>query len=689
MRKPLIIITLALFALHSVAQCVTDEYNKILVGDKVKKGESYIDYIESFRVSEEGQSSDLKTKKEVRTIPVVFHIVHSYDEGNISKAQIEDQMRILNEDFQKLNADTSKTRSMFKDRAANLNLEFKLATIAPDGSCTEGITRTYDPEHTVEDYTDNEQKIKVAVPIWDRNKYLNIWVIEAIESDGQGTILGYAQFPGQNASTDGIVMRHDRVGTIGTANIGDRGRTLTHEIGHWLSLFHPFQGGCSTNNNRTDRVDDTPPVKEPSYGCPLGGNTCSNDNPNEVDNVENFMDYANGSCMNMFTNGQKARVESTLATASLRGTVVSATNLQATGVNVVPNCGPKADFWVEEERTVICQGGNLTFQDLSYNGDVIDRTWTFQGGTPSVSTFENPTVVYNTPGVYEVTLSVGNTHGNGELKRSAFVTVLPSTADKSAPYGEDFKSSSSISAWELEQEGEYGWSRTTTVGYSGNQSLVAVIDDETAFGSRYSLTMPPLNVKDYGAPLKLTYKYAYARRQSPATEVLYILTSEDCGTNWRTLKVYNANNGLSTGTESAGWRPNSKADWGHNEIDLSQFSNSENLMVRFDVLSQSGNPVYLDNINIGAYALNVEDEYYVNEPLVYPNPAQNVLNLDLLGFNGTTSLEIFDITGKTVFKRAAIVAINTIDISSIPNGAYTLKISLEDKTYNKKLIINR
>ena len=336
------------------AQCGTDEYNRRLLENKLQNGESFADYIERNLDFEFETSIDPKTKKATSVIPVVFHVVHSYGPENISKAQIEDQLRILNEDFQRLNSDKSKTRSFFTSRAANMGLEFKLARIAPDGSCTEGITRTYDPVNTYEDFEDNNEEVKDAVKPWDRNKYLNIWVVtKIVSSSTTGTILGYAQFPGDNAATDGVVLIHDRVGTIGTANVGDAGRTLTHEIGHWLGLYHPFQGGCSSQN---DRVSDTPPVSSPSYGCTASSNpnTCSNDNPNEIDNVENFMDYANGACMNMFSTGQKTRVDGFLGSTSLgRATNISLATATATGINTTPSCAPIADFWYDSPSQTI------------------------------------------------------------------------------------------------------------------------------------------------------------------------------------------------------------------------------------------------------------------------------------------------------------------------------------------------
>lgn len=682
----LIVFILTLVAsLNATAQCGTDEYNRRLVQDKLAEGEDFADYLDRISTADFEIEYDLKTKKATRIIPVVFHIIHAYGESNISKEQIEDQMRILNEDFARLNADTTNTRSMFKDRAVAMDIEFRLARIAPDGSCIEGITRKYDPINTIEDYEDNDNEAKISVAAWPRARYLNIWVVTEIQSNSTtGTILGYAQFPGQGASTDGIVIRHDRVGTVGTASVGDKGRTLTHEVGHWLGLYHPFQGGCGGQN---DRVADTPPVYEPSYGCPTNNNTCSNDNPNEMDNVENFMDYANGGCMNMFTSGQKQRVEAYLA--SDRASVISTATHTATGINTNPNCGPIADFWTETGSLVICQGESIKFIDHSYNGEVKQRTWTFAGGSPAVSTFQNPTVTYNEPGVYEVELVASNDLGSNTLTRTALLTVLPSTAVVAAPYGEDFSSSASIVSWQLEAKEGYGWLRNTSRGFSGNQCLQANINANTAPNARFSLQLPPLNMTSHGSPVYLNYRYAYARRSTTASEVLLFYASKDCGKTWQTVRGYNANNGLETGTISQGWQPSSANDWGFNQVDLSAYANIPNLFIRIEAVSQSGNSIFLDDINVGQYSLTTPK--YVNdaELSLMPNPAQNDLQI-LLDVKYTTfTVSIADIAGRLLLQRNLSQGSSQISIVDLPNGVYTVWVNAENKMWSKKLIINK
>ena len=608
--KYLILSGLILLAHLSFAQCGTDERAYLTHQNVLKEGQTMAEYLEEQKGFEFGDSYNPRNKKMVRTIPVVFHIVHKYGSENITKEQIEDQIRVLNEDFQRLNADTVDTSPEFKSRAANFNIEFKLARIAPDGSCTEGITRHYN-DLTVEPAGYDDVK---SVVMWDYRKYLNIWVVSKILNNNPNTtLLGYAVFPGDNnaATRDGIVMRSDRVGTIGTGLQSSKGRVLTHEIGHWLGLYHPFQGhwngsnytdGCSGPN---DYVSDTPPVEEATDGCPKNNNTCNSDNPDEKDMVENYMDYANGICQNAFTNGQLARANGFLNDPNTRGRNISASTIAATGVNTNPSCGPIADFYHTSKSTFVCAGTVINFKDYSYNGEIENRTWTFEGGNPSVSTFESPSVIYNTPGVYKVELEVSNSQGSDKLVRTKFITVYPDSSIIKASYGEDFASPSSIENWQLEVDHLGGWKRNTFRGYSDKQCLEATNNNRTPAGSRYKLTLPPVDVSNHGTPIYLSFRHAYARRSANTSDILLISVSENCGENWRTLKGLNYINGLETGTVSPNWGPYVPGHWGFTELDLTDYSESANLIIRFEIVSQSGNSIFLDDINIGRFPLSI------------------------------------------------------------------------------------
>jgi hypothetical protein len=240
------------------------------------------------------------------TIPVVVHVVHRAAEENISDTQIKSQIDVLNRDFRAKNADKSKVPAVWKSLVADAKIEFALATKDPAGKRTTGITRT---ATTVDGFKlDNGVKAKRTggVPPWPTDRYLNFWVCKLASP-----LLGYAQFPGGPAATDGVVILHTAFGTSGTATAPfNKGRTATHEVGHFLNLRHIWgdKNDCSGN----DFVADTPPARESNSGAPKFPHITCRNGPNG-DMFMNYMDYVNDAAMFMFTQGQVARMNATLA----------------------------------------------------------------------------------------------------------------------------------------------------------------------------------------------------------------------------------------------------------------------------------------------------------------------------------------------------------------------------------------
>ncbi|MCC6251005.1 MAG: T9SS type A sorting domain-containing protein [Bacteroidia bacterium] len=256
---------------------------------------------ESDRIISELANKQQNTGRAVKTIPVVVHVVYFNNTQNISDQQIQSQIDVLNKDFRKLNTDISSVPSVWTNIAADTEFEFCLATKDPQGNTTTGITRT---STTTDGFSVNNDNVKFdnqgGKNAWPRDQYLNLWVCRI-----SGGILGYAQFPGQgSASTDGVVIDYRYMGTTGTATAPyNKGRTATHEIGHWMGLYHIW----GDSNCGDDQVADTPTQQEANYGCVSFPHvTCSN-GPNG-DMFMNYMDYSNDACLYMFTTGQKNRM---------------------------------------------------------------------------------------------------------------------------------------------------------------------------------------------------------------------------------------------------------------------------------------------------------------------------------------------------------------------------------------------
>jgi hypothetical protein len=239
------------------------------------------------------------------TIPVIVHVVYNTPEENISAAQIQSQIAVLNKDYQAKNPDRLKTPVCWKGLVADVGVKFVLAARDSQGKPTTGITRT----KTDRTSFGAGDTVKAAgtggADPWPTNKYLNLWVCSLA-----GGLLGYAQFPGGPPATDGVVILNTAFGTKGTAAAPfNRGRTATHEIGHWLNLRHIW--GDTENCSGTDYVADTPNAEGPNYGKPAWPHITCNNGPNG-DMYMNYMDYVDDDSMFMFTTQQVSRILSTL-----------------------------------------------------------------------------------------------------------------------------------------------------------------------------------------------------------------------------------------------------------------------------------------------------------------------------------------------------------------------------------------
>lgn len=627
-------------------------------------------------------------------IPIVFHVMHTYGPENVSKAQIEDAVRIINEDFQKLNADTNDVISQFKNIAANSQIEFRLAKIDPWGNCTEGITRHYTPlTHSA------GENVKDIIS-WNTSMYLNVWVVSNIES-GAGA---YAYYPGTapGASHEGIVCRASQLGSIGASNGGNfSARTLSHEIGHYLNLAHTWgstnQNAVSTNCSSDDGVSDTPNTIGSNLNCDLGQTTCGS-----LDNVQNYMDYA--TCAKMFTEGQKTRMHAALnSSAGSRNNLWKASNLVATGTNdgyVSGVCAPVADFDANTYR--ICAGDSITFYDLSYNAPVDGSwtwNWTFNGGTPSTSNLQNPTITYNSPGVYDVTLNVTNSAGSDVYTKTSYITVGATSGGETAPFVEGIENSSfpsspngSLKDWEITSNGNNTWNRTTVSAATGSASL-RINNKVNDLGTVNELISPPIdfsNVNSSEAVVK--FKVAYAMKDQDSDDKLRLYVSTDCGKNWVMRWGRGAAQLVSNGGNyvSGTFIPNS-SQWIEYTANLAMFANQSNVRVKFQMESNGGNFLYLDDINIGTTPLSVNELQSENNLNVYPNPINKDFSITLdLKQNAYTLIEVYNITGESIFKQYYTLSEgkNQIGINkNLSSGMYFIKASSEAFTLTKKIIV--
>jgi hypothetical protein len=252
-------------------------------------------------------------------IPVVVHIIYSQDSDNISDSQVASQITVLNNDYQNKGTEINQLPQAFQSSLGNPLLDFDLAAVDPHGNPTTGITRL--KTSVAKFFSDGAlgDNMKLAssggVDPWPSDQYLNIWVVGSLQDHNGKQLLGYSSFPGDMPSKDGVVILSRAFGTVGSAKSPfDKGRTATHEIGHWLNLFHVWGDDEASADvcSGSDQVDDTPNQAIANVGCPVYPHHSCNNASHGGDMFMNYMDYTNDGCMQFFTAGQVIRMEATL-----------------------------------------------------------------------------------------------------------------------------------------------------------------------------------------------------------------------------------------------------------------------------------------------------------------------------------------------------------------------------------------
>ncbi len=602
---------------------------------------------------------------ELNIIPIVVHVIHNGGAENISDAQINSQIAVLNEDF-------GKTPGTKGDGAGvDTKVRFRLAKLTPDGSCTNGIVRI---QSTLADHkTVDRQKLK-ELSFWNNKRYLNIYIVKSIDN-GSG-VLGYASFPNGPDESDGIVVLHRAFGRMGTAvSPNNLGGTMTHEIGHWFGLYHTFQGGCGTDTCTTgDFICDTPPAANPNYGCPANKNSCTNDNL--PDQISNYMDYSDDGCKSMFSAGQADRMSTTLHT--LRSTISSAENVTSTGCDsdfINGPCTVLADF-VANSRNV-CTGNSVLFVNKSLNGAKTYK-WSFPGGTPDTSSVLNPTIKYNILGSYAATLIAFDSLTSDTLSFTNYITVSNPPAGQPLPYYEGFENSVFPSNGIAIENPDTGitWQRDTiALAYQGKASAKINNLINTNYGQADALVLPGFDLQSYPTVSYLRFRWAYARSDANYSDQLSVLISTDCGVNYTQIFTRSGANMVTGATQTTPYIPNSATVWKEAKINLSAYRASSNALLKIVNVTDGGNNLYVDDIKIDDISAYIEELQHNEATLsVYPNPAQSQISLEFVN-SIAEAFNIYNALGQiqtvqTISKSPKVVSIT---ISDWPNGLYFIK----------------
>jgi hypothetical protein len=608
--------------------CGTDEYNaQLLIDNPNMMGSNAFERQMAPKIAEIKRALESGNSRVLQfTIPLVVHVIHNGEPigtgANISDAQVISQIQVLNEDFRRIVG----SRGFNTDAdGADVEVEFCLAKQDPDGCVTTGIDRV-DMSAVSTSWggsapTSNTNTILKPTTIWDASQYMNMWSVNFAD----GSLLGFAQFPGGTANTDGVVSNYTYFGSNDAAGVSipgafNLGRTMTHEVGHYLGLFHTFQGGCTGG----DQCDDTPAVDSPNFGCPTTHISCG-----DFDMVRNYMDYTDDACMNIFTNDQKARVIAVMNNAVNRPNTTTS-----------DKCTPLAD---------VSNDGSIEVNQLTpgapCTGEIVPNIRIQNFGTVTLT---SAAVSYDVDGGTSTDYP-----WTGNLASGEFVDVdLPLI---SADGGEHIFNISIASP--NGNADERACNDVTSAAFSGSDSysgtsqvhLTLITDDyceETAWEFR----------DGGGAIIASGGNYVQNVQDNTTFNESFDVIPNECYTF--------------TITDAAG--DGVCCAYGIGSYELASDDDS--------IIFSGGEFGATESTLISTVALSVDDYFSNSNLYVYPNPSANQLNIKLGNTNDLpNSYEIVNMLGQSITKR--VIATNedlAINTTSLSNGMYFIRIVKDD-----------
>ncbi|MEM8521195.1 M43 family zinc metalloprotease [Flavobacterium sp. PL12] len=626
----------------SVIRCATTEYEEYLKSKNsnrpsINQFEKWIAPKIALEKKKNLNPSKTQRTNAIITIPVVVHVIHSRDligtDENISDGQVESQIRVLNEDFRRRpNTPGFNTNPV----GADVEIEFVLAKRDPAGVTSNGINRVnlLQGNWSTEDI-DNFVKPQTQ---WDPEKYLNIWVVKFANTE----LLGYAQFPSQSgltglnsnegsALTDGVVIGYKFFGSNtyfpgGTYfPVFDKGRTTTHEVGHWLGLRHIWGDGDSASGCSVDDFcDDTPNTAKENEGCPVNVDSCPSQGN---DMIENYMDYTNDACMNIFTNDQKLRMITVMNNSPRRVALKTSDALEPGFIYVNDGAISIVSLNLNSCTTTFSPTVKLTNKGSAI---LTSATITYSVDNANVRTI-NWTGNLSNSASAEITLDAITASG-GKRNFKIEINNVNTTTDQ------NIKNNVSSIDFDLIKS------------YSGNTVTLTLQLDEYGSETDWQLTNSAGTVVYKGGPYNDT-------TTSPAviTEV-FNLPNDEC----YTFKMFD-NYGDGFCCENGTGYYNLKTATENIVVSDARFEAEESTSFRIGTLSRN-------------------DSKELSSVTVYPNPVTSLLNINTENqLESPTSYTIFNLLGQIIKSKKLNPAENQqINVTSLSQGIYLLKLVKND-----------
>ncbi len=609
----------------------------------------YLNYIDSLYKDE---------IKDTLIVSTVVHVLHDYGSEYVPDTAIYRMISEMNKVYQAKNADLASVIAPYQDYIGRANIEFRLAQKDPSGNPTNGITRQ---QTLLTNGADDQAKMDQ----WAPNRYLNIWIEKVIGRGASGgTVLAYATLPSgaaQNPYSDGVIAA--------SPYINDFTKTIPHEVGHYLSLYHPWnsnqqQAGSAVCGD--DEVDDTPPTTGHFSTCPLYDTTCAtgyvktysylpagSNSPETVvvdypdtTNVQNIMDYS--SCTNMFTKQQVLRMRKALKSpVAKRQELILPSTYAATGVlQPRQDLTPVAAFSVEkppltsERAFYMCTNANrdFAFKNQSWRDTITAVEWSFSnGGTITAGGGQINgivTVKFSEPGWATVTLNAtGNNSGTGTISKQAVYVADPNfTINPVNGNMQEFGENNDVDKWPSFNyyANESAWIISKNTGYYDNYSIQYTGYDSRIYpnnlvgslrGDYDDFFTPAFDLSGLATGnCNLNFLSSGVFRTADAdlmNDVLEVAYSIDCGATWVRMDSLKKASLANRGTYDGKYAPLWQGDWVLHSMDIPQVARTSKTFFRFRYkasVDESGNPTfhrasgnnfYIDRVNVSSFPLGL------------------------------------------------------------------------------------